>query len=184
VSIKIDIDDSKAMARLAKQARYLNKMELARGNVAALNRAGKSAMSKWQSKTAGKVTAPRDRIVNGFSKRTAKATEQAYTITVKGNAVLPIKDFAGVEQTKQGVSVKIMRAGKKSIIRGAFIVQRFRGNALTRRGKARGPLKTLYGPSVKQLAKSTSKSVADKFDEQYRKRIAHEINFRIHKANR
>jgi hypothetical protein len=180
----INWDDRKAVAKLRKMAGYLSSKELARANAAALNRAGKSAGGKHRKASASSVTAPASEVVSAFQDTRATANRPLYVIVVRGKASIALRHFARMRQTATGVAVKIWRNGKDAVMLGTFIVERFRGNAFTRRGDSRGPIKTLYGPSPRRLAEVSQGVLAEAFDKVYRARIAQEISFRITRANR
>jgi hypothetical protein len=179
-----DWDDKAAVRKLKKLSQQLSSQELARANAAALNRAGKKAGSVWRKESAKDVTAPHDRVAGAFKDQKATPARGYYEIQVSGGATLRIKDFTKVSQGKTGVSVQIWKRGTKTLIRGAFLVRQYQDNALIREGAARGPLKTLYGPSPKMLALTKQYKAQDAFDLVFRDRIAREINFRVSKASR
>lgn len=60
---------------------------------------------------------------------------------------IPLKEY-GARQVRKGVSYRMFRQGDRSRNRNAFIVGSLGGHAFVRAGKARLPIKKLYGPSV------------------------------------
>lgn len=179
----IRLDSTEATKRIEKHLRHLSKSEIARANVAALKRAGRAAMAAWRRESSALVTAKTSDVGQAFKAKLPKPASQVYELIVKGDKVLPISKFKN-SQAKTGVKTKIWKSGASRIISGAFLVDRFGKNAFTREGKARGPLKMLYGPSTKMLAKKTSHVVAKQFDDVYAKRIIHELDYRIQRANK
>lgn len=67
-------------------------------------------------------------------------------VSLKKTARIPLRAFRA-RQTKAGVSAKISRTKGGHSIPGAFIIQRWNGNAYIRTDKSRGSLKRLFGPS-------------------------------------
>jgi hypothetical protein len=179
-----DWDDKAAVAKLKKLASYLSADSLAKANAAALNRAGKKAGSVWRKESVADVTAPEGKITSAFKDKKAIPGDGVYTLTVLGSKTLKLKEFSDMVQTETGVSVKIWKNGTSSNIRGAFIVDKFGVNAFIRRGSQRGPLKTLYGPSPKDIAQTKQARPEAAFNETYRKRIVAEIEGRVKIANR
>jgi hypothetical protein len=180
-----DWDDKKAVERLRKQATYLSAQELARANAAALNRAGKAASGVVRRRIGKKTTAPQSKYAESVKKdKQASAARGQYQITVDGNKNVKLQHFRDMKQTPSGVQVKIFRSGKKSILRGTFIVQSLSGDAFTRRGKARGPLKTLYGPSPTQVVVDVETAMVERFNKVFATRIVQEIRFRVSRGNR
>ena len=61
---------------------------------------------------------------------------------------IPLKYFRARELKKGGVTYKVNPTfNRKSIIRDAFIIQRYSQNVYRRKTKERGPLEKLYGPA-------------------------------------
>jgi hypothetical protein len=64
---------------------------------------------------------------------------------------IPLKYFGARQLKKGGVTYKINPAfNRPSVIRNAFIVNRYGQNVYRRKGKERGPLQKLHGPSPKE----------------------------------
>jgi hypothetical protein len=71
------------------------------------------------------------------------------TITVNQGYAIPLKYF-GAKQLKNGAvtfRVSTAKGSPRRIDRQAFIVKQYGGNVYRRKGKERGPLEQLYGPS-------------------------------------
>ncbi len=68
------------------------------------------------------------------------------TVRVDKSKRLVINAFNN-RQTKAGVTAKISKTRPRTLIRGAFKVNRWGGQVVVRKGKERGPLRTPKGPS-------------------------------------
>lgn len=74
-------------------------------------------------------------------------------ITIEETARIPLRDYKG-NQTKKGVTYRISKDGKKSVVPGAFQGPKpgarkisWRGRVFKRVGKSRLPIIQLFGPS-------------------------------------
>ncbi|WP_094607736.1 hypothetical protein SPSIL_009020 [Sporomusa silvacetica DSM 10669] len=78
------------------------------------------------------------------------------------------------------VTVRVKRSGGRKPIKKAFVAGVGSGHTgvFVRAGKARYPLKQLYGPSIPQMVgnENVMKSVEEKATETLDKRLEHEIN--------
>lgn len=80
------------------------------------------------------------------------------TTTAKARGVT-LQQFGG-RQTKRGYAATIKR-GKRTVVRGGFTPAKFAGVPFKREGKARLPIKTLYGPSVAAMLRN--REVSERF---------------------
>lgn len=117
----------------------------------------------------------------------------ASTIRVQGEA-LPLVEFAlpaSLQKVRDGdkvlkpVKVRIHKGGPAKEVPHAFYVGKF--NAITVResrgeGSGRGPLKTLYGPSLASQARKIQGEMQDFAREITAKRLEESISFEIKRA--
>lgn len=79
-----------------------------------------------------------------------KATKNNTSAVIRfwGGYPIPLKYFGAKQTKKSGVTFKISpRHNRRSVIRDAFIARQYGGNVYRRKGKPRGPLEKLHGPS-------------------------------------
>jgi len=70
-----------------------------------------------------------------------------YEVVVKSSKrPIPLADFAGTRQIASGVRTRAW--GKEQVIKSAFTIERFGGNAFRRVGRARFPIQKLWGPTI------------------------------------
>jgi hypothetical protein len=82
------------------------------------------------------------------AKSKASANRLQARIEVWEGYPIPLKYFRAKQTKKSGVTYKVdPKAGRKSIIRDAFIAKQYGNNVYKRVGKDRGPLEKLHGPS-------------------------------------
>jgi hypothetical protein len=180
----VDLDASDAIEKLQKQVRFLSSGALAQANANAINRAGRAARTRWGQRIREKVNVRASQTKDAFVFSGASKTKQSASITVKKDFQFPIGSFSKLRQTRQGVTVQIFKGAARTIFRGAFIIDQYGGNAFWRRGKDRGPLRMIYGPSIVALARRYQPAAEARFIEVYEERIKNEINFAIARANR
>lgn len=80
----------------------------------------------------------------------ASSTSPVAEITVEKNERAKLKYF-GARQTKKGVSYRIGKSGKRSVIKGAFISKKLGGHVYKRSTKKRLPIKIMRGVSVARV---------------------------------
>ena len=111
------------------------------------------------------------------SKATAKDTRAI--VGLWGGYPIPLKYFKPT-QLKRGVTYKIDPKLKgKSVLRDAFIVKSFGGRVYRRKGKTRGPIEQVYGPSPGTVfEKAGIAAAAEKVArEELPKQVARRIRF-------
>ena len=145
----------------------------------------------------------------GASVRTAQVREITKTLNVRSAAVsaaitikrqsdadglqtvhgvraqgIPLRDYIGTRQTRKGVSVKVLKGGKRSTLRAAFAVDKAGGHYFGRASQSdrkrygsphvgRLPIVKLYGPNIlSQYIKDTIQGIGEKT---WRDRIAIEL---------
>lgn len=74
------------------------------------------------------------------------AQRQNAQLVLPKNMKASLKAF-GARQTKKGVTYRISKTGKRSLVPGGFVVAPLGNHAFVRKGKARLPIKKLYGTS-------------------------------------
>lgn len=79
-------------------------------------------------------------------KRKASGDDISATVEVKKSKRPRITQFSH-RQTKKGVSAKVSKSRPRTVIASAFKVNRWGGQVVLRKTKARGPLRTPRGPS-------------------------------------
>jgi hypothetical protein len=130
-------------------------------NVGNLPGAHRRAVSRALNKTAGNVRTAASVAIRAKRSLSAKTVRQAFsikqanpnrlvaTLAITGRSV-PLKDYKA-RQTKRGVTVSVTPGSRKLIEHAgnrAFIINRIGGHVFARQGKARLPVKKLYGPSL------------------------------------
>lgn len=130
-------------------------------NIERLPRNARQAISRGLNKTAANVRVAasteirKRRVLSAKIVRDAIAIRKAShqrlvaSLVVTGRPI-PLRDYKA-RQTKKGVTTQVS-PGKRKLIshRGnrAFIVQKLSGHVFAREGKARLPIKKLFGPSL------------------------------------
>ncbi len=120
----------------------------------------------------------------------SKAQNAEARITVLAKAV-PLSDFTGTRQRKRGLTVKVFKKGKRSVVKGTFIYPGKRGAVSAERVREgekrvpRGPVRVLFGPGGAQVA--ARPQVMAQLEDHSRERFAIEIErdvaFRLSKAS-
>lgn len=123
--------------------------------------AGRRAITRGLNKTAANVrtaasTAIRQRrslsakvVRDAMAIRKANQQRLISSIVVTGKPI-PLRDYKA-RATKKGVTVQVSPGKRKAVShRGntAFLVSKFSGHVFARQGKARLPIKKLFGPSL------------------------------------
>lgn len=178
VSIKADFDAARAALR------YAHNDVVKRSATAALNRAivaVRTQMSKeirrYRSVRAGTVRQ------SVLPIKRANYDRLMATMTVLFHA-LPLTDYHVHASKRNGVSAQVIPDHGYRPIRNAFRVPRFGGQIFVRRGRARGPLKMLYGPNMPSLLKRPAvvESLSEKARQTFVTRFKHELSYRLRSA--
>lgn len=141
--------------------------------VRALNRAGDQAATAIGRQLAKETGLGVRRVRDSVRARRASQYDLVYVIIVPGGAV-PLSEFAPRE-TRKGVSARPW--GKRRVFPSTF--QGVAGERVFKRvGKARLPIKQLYGPDLaKEVERGQSADVVTNVaQEAFAKRIAHEVS--------
>jgi hypothetical protein len=167
----IDIHfDAKSLAELDRKLSAFEAEALAGAVSRALNRAGDSATTQLgrelSAQTGMGVRAVRENVTT----KPSRPDELSYTITVEGGPQ-PLSEFAP-RQTRRGVSAAPWR--KRRTFPGTFVRP---AGVFKRVGKARLPIKMLWGPSLaREVTRGEAKEVATAAAmEVFGRRLAHEI---------
>ena len=143
------------LTREIKAAFNEQRKQIEKAEIIALNRAGKSALAQTVIHIRKTYNIKSSDLKNEIkvSRATKGAKRFRLTVTHKGLALVK---FGSARQTKKGVNVTVKKGGRQSI-KSAFITEvgkgRHRG-VFKREGKARLPIKELFGPSAMQLMSS------------------------------
>ena len=113
----------------------------------------------------------------------ARPGSLAYTIRVDRRPI-PIAEFGGARQVRQGVKVRIIKGGQRVLLESAFIVDRYGGNVFSRVGPDRGPIRSRMGPSIGSQSERVWPDAQRRGDQVMRDRMEHEITRRVERANR
>ena len=168
--------------------------DIEKANVAALNRAAKSALSAVSTFIRDKYNINKAVLDENY-KIIAKATADSTYVTVLiKSKPLSLKVFKPAQVGKIGRpkkgrkpsgkgGVKVTQVkGKRELIRSAFL---WRGHVFIREGEERLPIKQLFGPNPKSLfypkdePRLPMKVLEDRFYEQYEIRLQHELQRRL-----
>ena len=96
---------------------------------------------------------------------------------------IPLAAYAGVRQTKKGVSVQMMKSKPRKLFKGAFIATMPSGHrgVYRRKGKGRLPIQELYGPNVQSVFVEKVLLIQDKTLPVLEKNLDHEIRYELSK---
>lgn len=149
----------------------------------ALNRAADSGKAEAVKRITANYTVKSGSVRNKIEiKKSSEATLRAAVLS-KGRPI-PLSNFKTNPSNPPKKRPKVLRAGvlKGGLkpIKGAFLARSKSGKALVfqRIGKARYPLKALYGPSLPSMlgTEKVSQFVEDRAKEVFDNRLGHEIN--------
>jgi len=96
---------------------------------------------------------------------------------------IPLAAYAGVRQTKKGVSVQMMKSKPRKLFKGAFIATMPSGHkgVFLRKGKGRLPIQELYGPNVQSVFVEKTMLIEDQSLPVLEKNLKHEIAYEMSK---
>ena len=178
--IKITVDTSGARKTLAAA-----EVAVARARVSALNRVATTARAE-----AARLIAKRRGLKIGTVKeqilirRASRALDKA-EIVVHGKPI-SLRDYAA-RQTRKGVSVVVTKGQRKRVkVAGnaAFQIQRLGQHVFVRTGKARLPIRKLFGPSLPSTftQEAISSAVIRAAREAWPKRFAEAVAYELRRA--
>lgn len=180
--MQVGIDTSAADERIKKLATYLGTKPLARALARSLNRAGaagRTALNRGIRKELPlKAATVRDAI------EMERATPADLSIDYKvERRPLSLKEF-GARQTARGVTARVKRGGRRSLVRSAFIAKKLGEHAFVRVSSKRLPIKKLFGPSIGSQADKAWPDAHKRAVEVLEQRTRHEIQRAVDRANR
>lgn len=180
--MKPELDTTEADRALAKQAEILDDRAIKRAEVRALNRGARGARTEMSREIRKKVRMKARDVKDAVRIDRASYSSSTPTATLRiSEEPVPLVRFGRARQVRKGVAVTIMK-GKRQTIPGAFIVDELGGNAFVRKGKARLPIRMLYGPSVRNLAPAALVKARGRIDERVKKELRRNVQREIDKA--
>lgn len=147
----------------------------------ALNRAGRSALAQTVMFIRKAYNIKSSDLKNEIKIKAATRTRDRFRLTVTHKAIALVK-YGSARQTRTGVSATISK-GKRQQFKSAFIATVGKGShtgVFKRKGKARLPIKELYGPSAEQLM--SSKQAEEFIQRVFRERLEVELKRAIEYA--
>ena len=136
----------------------------------ALNESGKHAKTTIQKELANITGLTKGRVAKGFKVKAAYRSNLSYIMDIRGEWTKITKGNFKARQTKAGVTHRAWNVTKRA--KGAFMIGSV---AVTRRGVARLPLKSLWGPNiVKELLKPEN-AFQEKLDAAVARKLAPSI---------
>ena len=115
------------------------------------NKVGRKAESLTAKDITKQIAVKQKTVKKEITRRRVGKT--AVEMELRKSSRIPLRDFTA-RQTKKGVSYRIAKAGKRQTVTGAFpglrpglMNTKWRGRVFARVGKARLPIRQLYGPS-------------------------------------
>lgn len=168
-------DAERALGGLADQLRqYPGKLQQAIAR--ALNRSLDHSRANVVKEIREKYNVPAKDVRHTISLSKASKSKLSASLHMKGNMSVPLIHF-GARATKRGVSVRVLKSSSKTIVMRegikAFIAK---GQVMVRLGKARAPIKKLFGPGfVNYLNRPEIKArVQQQAGDLFRTRVIHE----------
>lgn len=179
---EIRLDTTEAEKKLRAMARYLSKQTLAKISARALNRANRAAGVAFSKEIRKDLAVKSSTVKEALQLKKATPANLSAPI-IASNKPLPMSEYR-MNQTRRGVSIRVKKSGKRVKLKHAFIVEGYGNEAFERRGKARHPLRMLYGPSIGSQTKEAWPAVEARAVEILDKRMEHEITRAFERANR
>ena len=152
----------------------------------ALNKAGVNmrtdAIRVVREKRALKAKTIRD----AFTIIKASAARLIVDLIARGRPI-PLREY-GATQTQRGVTVRVTKGAKRAVVvhqgNRAFAVQKYGDHVYAREGKARLPIKKLYGPSIPTALtnEAAQHAILRKGQTSFLARLKEELRFESRKA--
>ena len=174
MDIKIKIEGINEVRRSIDPRRYTKIMTRTLNKVGAQ---GKTAISQQLRKT---YNIKKDRIDKSFSIRKASNASLTYEMRIKGRS--PGLQHYDARQARKGVTVKIIKASGRKVVKSGFMAKTPQGAmAVWRRvGAERMPIERLYGPSVVGMANKVGiNSFQAVVNDKINKVFAHEFEWEM-----
>lgn len=180
--MKVELDTSRADARLQKLATYLSPNELVKAGQRAINRAAAAANTELSRRVRARVNLKASSIKDVVTITRASGATVRATMKVKTKGI-SLREY-GARQVARGVSVRVLKDEGRKVVDGAFFVEKFGGHVFMRKGKERKPIQKLFGPSVRTQAEQVMPDVQKRAEEVMEQRLKHEIGRAIERANK
>ena len=181
MSLTVDVQfESKAATRML---RVLSSRGVRDATSRALNKA--AAQTKTQaSKSIRQIRNLKAGTVNKQMRVRKASRVKAESAVIATGAAIPLRDY-GARQTARGVTFRVNK-GKRSLLRGAFIVRSIGQHVFTRKGKKRLPIIKRVGPSLPStfIRKEVVRAMRGKVREVYPRLIKKEVEREIAKLAR
>lgn len=146
-----------------------------------INRTLLAARTEFVKETTGHYAVPAKAVRETIAVANASKKMLYGRIRMKGKGAIPLLEW-GAKQKKKGVSVRILKSGPRKTIKGAFINKvGGRDYVLIREGKARYPIRKLYGPGlISHISKKeVTWQMQRRAEEMFRKRLEHEAAYML-----
>lgn len=143
--IRITVDTKQLEQALGEIAPERAPIAIARG----LNKAAANTKTQASRSIRQKRALPAKAVNDAIAIAKASKAKLTATIIVTGRPI-PLRDYKA-RQTQKGVTVAVSPGARKRVVHNgnaAFIVNKIGGHVFAREGKARLPIKKLYGPSL------------------------------------
>jgi hypothetical protein len=179
----IRFDVSKVLATLDEMPRGPARRAIVRG----LNKTTTNVRTSASSAIRRRRALPAKVVRDAMGIRKANAQRLVATIVVTGKPI-PLRDYKA-RPTRKGVTAQVS-PGKRKLVshRGnaAFIVQKLSGHVFARQGKARLPIKKLFGPSLPStfVQEEVRRAWTATAREAMPKRLAEEMRYELSKLSR
>ena len=185
--IDIQWDDSEATEQMRRQAKWLSPHELAKAGAAAINRAARTAHTHGARAVRGELALKQSTIKSKIKRSRATPANVEATLDFDYSPI-PLKEY-GARQIARGVSFRVKRSGGRQTMRQWFINNAIGGHAFRRKRSGDGRVPRLpiikgMGPSVGSQLERARPVMDAKVEETIEKRMRHEIDRRVKRANR
>ncbi len=144
-----------------------------------LNKLGSQSKTAISREVRNTYNIKKDRLDAGFYTRRATWEELAVILRYSGRT--PGLQRFDARMTNRGVTVRVKVSGGRKVVKGAFMPGRIIG-VYKRVGKARFPIKRLYGPDIPGMVNIVGEDVAQRVvDKKADKLLGHEIEYELGK---
>lgn len=192
--LPIGWEDDEVMQQLKQQARWLSSQELAKAGASALNRAARSARTTGSREVRKRIRVKARAVKKRIEIQKATPANQEAELRFDYEPI-PLSEYGAPRQTKKGVTVTIKKGGGRTLIPQAHIEEQWGDEVVIRKKKGirtggeskrvgRTPRRTVLGPSIGSQLEKARPAMDRKSKEVMDKRMKHEIEWRVEKANR
>lgn len=138
----------------------------------ALNRGGNQARTQVKRSLVSQTGIKYGQINKAVETKRAHPNNLSYSLIASGNETN--LSLFGARQGKKGVSAAPWK--KRRVFKSTFIVTEYNGRVFVREGKARGPLKPLFGPNIaREIVKAPTLGRWKQAEGFVMKRVEHEL---------